>query len=102
MEKNFVSTGNKLIAEFMLKGNSEIYIPLYNEDWNWLMAVVERIEEMDVVASFQIESPEIYIWASTEDSTFEDIEVNTTTIGKLNGVYEACIKFIKWYNNENR
>ncbi len=74
----------------------------FNESWDWLMQVVEKIEEMDVVASFQIEQPTIYIWSSSESSTFKNIEVDIFTKSKIQAVYEACIKFIEWYNNENR
>lgn len=72
----------------------------FNESWSWLMPVVEKIEEMDIVASFQIEQPTIYIRASSESSTFEDIEIDIFNKSKIEAVYEACIKFIKWYNNE--
>ena len=70
----------------------------FNESWDWLMQVVEKIEEMDVVASFQIEQPTIYIWSSSESSTFKNIEVDIFTKSKIQAVYEACIKFIEWYN----
>lgn len=70
----------------------------FNTSWDWLMPVVEKIEEMDIVASFQIEQPTIYIWASSESSTFENIEIDIFTKSKIEAVYETCIKFIKWYN----
>ena len=72
----------------------------YNTKWDELMPVVEKIEEIDVVASFQIEQPTIYIWTSSKSNTFEDIEVNIFNKSKIEAVYEACIEFIEWYNNE--
>ena len=72
---------------------------LFHKDWNWIMAVVEVIEEMDVVASFEINQPSIWIWASSESSTFEDIEIDIFTKSKSQAVYKACIEFIKWYNS---
>lgn len=118
MDKDYILNGNKLIAEFIgtLKSpNKETiwfknYNPIlnkkmvfinqlkYHDSWDWLMTCVEKIEEMDVVASFQIEQPTIYIWASSESSTFEDIEVDIFNRSKIEAVYEACIKFINWYN----
>ncbi len=124
MESKNVLIGNKLIAEFIgmpetnienhfgtvesewcLNSTIPFAVPydnaMFDESWDWLMPVVEKIEEMDVVASFQIEQPTIYIWASSESSTFEDIEVDTFAKSKIEAVYESCIKFIKWYN-ENK
>ena len=66
------------------------------------MPVVEKIEEMDVVASFQIEQPTIYIWKSSENSTFKDIEIDIFKSSKLEAVYKAVIEFIKWYNKQNK
>ena len=70
----------------------------YNFKWDWLMPVVEKIEEVDVVASFQIEQPTIYIWASSENSTFEDIKIEIFNKTKIEAVYQAVVEFIKWYN----
>jgi len=72
----------------------------YHEKWDWLMPVVEKIENIDVVASVQIEQPTIYIWKSSIDSTFEDIEIDIFKFSKLEAVYKAVIEFIKWYNKK--
>lgn len=70
----------------------------FHKSWDWLMPVVEKIEDYDIIASFQIEHPTIFIWSSSENSTFEDIEVNTFGKTKIEAVYTAVIEFIKWYN----
>jgi len=73
----------------------------FDTDWNLIMDVVEMIEEIDVVASFQIENPTIYIWKSSEDSNFEDIEIDIFTKTKKEAVVEAINQFISWYNKNN-
>ena len=119
----FILEGNKLIAEFMYPDNqySTYYIEehtfieciygnydyhdtftidemKYHSSWDWLMPIVEKIEEVNVVASFQIEQPTIYIWASSENSTFEDIEIEIFNKTKIEAVHQAVVEFIKWYN----
>jgi len=96
---------NKLIAIFMdnyQKLSNDPEFGRFHLQWDWLMPVVEKIEEMDVVASFQIEQPTIYIWKSSENSTFKDIEIDIFKSSKLEAVYKAVIEFIKWYNKQNK
>jgi hypothetical protein len=88
---------NELIAEFMELKYKPGSILWYNSSWNWLMPVVERIEEEECVASFEISNCGIYIWGSSESDDFEDIEFQI--IGnKIDCVYKAVVKFIIWYN----
>jgi len=117
-----IEESNKLIAEFMglkvegrlvianesIKSNNErflhhcsISMAKYHISWDWIMPVVDKIEDMDVVASVQIEQPTIYIWKSSEESTFEDICIDIYDRTKLEAVYKAVIEFIQWYN-ENK
>jgi hypothetical protein len=92
---------NKLIAEFMgwtlddkdlnsyrkLNNNVFKYSLLsnfkYDTDWNWLIAVVEKIANMK--GFYAIEND------------LKDTIINA----KIDAVYNACVEFIKWYN-ENR
>jgi hypothetical protein len=65
-----------------------------NGDWNGLMEVVEKIEKLgnDVVITtnyIQIAFDEGEQFITTE-------EVNV----KIQAVYSAVLKFIKWYNNQ--
>lgn len=88
---------NLLIAEYMgikvrtLEGGGTSYNP--DLSWDLLMAVVERIEDEDIVASFCIEQPTIYVWASSE-SDAEDITIDIHAKTKLQAVYEAVVEFI--------
>ena len=107
---------NTLIAEFMggiVVNESEIYfdvalfrytlytknIPfdelLYNTDWNWLMEVVEKIENIDDCGiDIFFGSVEIYKDGRTI------IKVSTKHKTKIEAVYNACLEFIKWYNEQ--
>ena len=102
-----METENRLIAEFMgfeLQNNpnerwfnqwftketlnkpynSRIEILHFDTDWNWLMEVVNRIkqvgeEELKFSVEFQLAI----------------LTTNKETI------YNECLEFIKWYNNQN-
>jgi len=120
---------NKLIAEFMgltIITDSISYFDTnykalknYHSDWNWLMEVVEKIEniivkgkqwtvledESDVDWNFEvnIESKQCVINRCTYDGDEEDFLKlydcrNYETITKIEAVYNAVVAFIKWYN----
>lgn len=105
---------NKLIAEFM--GNIPIFENeyqmvthnnmcygvdelKYHTDWNWLMEVVERIENFGF--EFFIVESRCKIAHNTDHSieTIIDFEIIGT---KLQATYKAVVEFIKWYNNESK
>lgn len=97
---------NKLIAEFMgfaespttnkywTKRSSEGFgigelVDLkFHTDWNWLMQVVEKIESLDIYYNK-------YIDYNSSMFTSGKIELSTN----IDNVYNACVEFIKWYNN---
>lgn len=102
---------NKLIAEFMgwtlddkdlnsyrkLNNNVFKYSLLsnfkYHTDWNWLMEVVEKIE--DLGHDFDINKRENHKNVFIRGSQYAKITSNKT---KIEAVHEAIIEFIKWYN----
>ena len=108
---------NKLIAEFLglekfkdllatiHNGKINISIDIYEQskfdtDWNWLMEVVEKIRVTEKCNDFNINySCDVKIECEDYDKVFEVYTSNT--INTLQAVYEACIEFIKWYN-ENK
>ena len=117
--KNIIEN-NKLIAEFLVnnEGNlvkirdgvystiDENEVPdddltindlKYHEDWNWLMEVVEKIESLgnDIL----ITSNYIQI---TYDKGEKFITIELEGNIKIFAVYNACIEFIKWYNEQNK
>ena len=69
----------------------------YNTDWNRLMQVVEKIENLGY--SVNISSSMIYINGD------KGRVVNPINIGfeitKIQATYNVCVEFIKWYN-ENK
>ena len=101
---------NKLIAEFLEfnlttdgiqtlyydKQNSLKALPKFHNDWNWLMQVVEKIEKLGF--NSKIESLE-HTRVSIGDGKLNTlIQVDKET--KIDAVYNACVTFIEWYNEQ--
>lgn len=100
---------NKLIAVFMgmkpLNNDSSILVfstdrgndivsidnLQYQDDWNLLMEVVEKIESLGIVV--EIRENVCYIETSQGNYTSELEET------KIQATYKAVVEFIKWYNN---
>ena len=102
-----METSNKIIAEFMgyiKHTQTKAYLTTdgyfherdlkFHKDWNWLMEVVEKIESLGY--SVNISSSMVYI--NGDNSRI----VSSFNIGfkitKIEAVYNACVEFIKWYN----
>ena len=127
---------NKLISEFMgftldtppnIGGavwydNEEVYLHISSEfkhsncfkelqfhtSWDWLMPVVEKIEDFFIIDNknleFQLVSyeDEIKIVAKHPDKKWEVIiEVDADGSGKRENTYKAVVEFIKYYNQLN-
>jgi len=105
---------NKLIAEFMgFKINTTTSIDvLYNEktcevldlnklkyhfDWNWLIEVVEKIEKNYIV---DICGKAVSIHENNGEMIVDLCGKNYSN--KTEAVYNACVKFIKWHNQQNQ
>jgi hypothetical protein len=69
----------------------------YDTDWNWLMEVVEKIESLGY--DLFIETFEVRIEKYRETLFRQHTKVSNQT--KIKAVYNACVEFIKWYN-ENK
>ena len=94
---------NKIIAKFMgyeltTDGIQTLYydkdrnlkaLPKYDKDWNWLMEVVEKIEDL----GFEIEINGLSCRILTPNK-----QIETSGKTKIKGVYNGCVEFIKWYN----
>jgi hypothetical protein len=96
---------NRLIAEFMNYNleivNNEVYFTHddmleslsdeelhYDTDWNWLMEVVEKISD---ILHYSLNATLDFLSEKQEsDGLYTKEEV-----------YNACVEFIKWYN-ENK
>jgi hypothetical protein len=114
---------NKLIAEFLNKKYKDDYIVVgdwhkctvnpsgdvwgkckYHSDWNSLMEVVEKIESLTDINSngcfMLLESIGFNAKFIFDDGTriLKDSKGET----KFGAVYNACVEFIKWYNEQNK
>ena len=73
---------------------------LFNSDWNWLMKVVEKIENIDktevqIFGDFRGYYL-CYIRQYSDNKSPKDIRIETKS--KIETVYNACLAFIEWYN----
>lgn len=74
----------------------------FDTDWNWLMAVVDKIEsllfENDNSVNVTIGSS---CYCVIQDSLGNLLEITKEENSKIASVYKACVEFIQWYNKEN-
>ena len=75
---------------------------LFDTDWNWLMVVVEKIENMEdenrcSKYNFEMVQTFVEIIDNNNSDTIVEIDKNT----KIQATYKAVVEFIKWYNNQN-
>ena len=79
----------------------------FDTDWNWLMKVIERIEQTNIQGktivsiNTSIKSKEFYC---TIDGKQYDRGFYTTIFGdnKLKVVWDACNEFIEYYNKQRK
>ena len=121
MSEQEILEGNRLIADFMqvdYSGKEQFmwrpgaYIPFtekclrYHLSWDWLMQVVEKIENLHEITNgfgflFQIDN-----WSVNIKNLFTGefvVHNNPKTCrlhSKFESVYKSTVEFIKWYNNQ--
>ena len=76
----------------------------FHSDWNWLMRVVEKIENLQdenncAIYNVQIEQSFTEI---IDNHTSETIIYNIDADSKIEAVYNTVIEFIKLYNEQNK
>ena len=100
---------NKIIVEFMKwdilndmtysKATKGKWVELdklkFHSNWNWLMEVVEKIESIGF--TFETKKNWARITRKGENIILRWEEDKT----KIEAVYNACIEFIKWYNENS-
>ena len=91
LAKNHVHVTGKN-TDIVISGFSEC--AKYNSDWNWLMEVVEKIES--------IKGTQIFINGISCEVMFKGKVISKHFNTKIEAVYNACIEFIKWYNQQNQ
>jgi hypothetical protein len=80
-----------LVSEFMGEEYpSEI-------DFNWLMPVVEKIESLGFQFHIGNEGAAIKKWWFRSNVP----DLGSVQETKIAATWEICIRFIKWYNNQN-
>lgn len=115
MTEQQIIEGNKLIAEFMGLWESEkgyLYNPQfergfkvdelqYDLSWDWLMPVVEKIEELNYDVNILGGAWCIIKDVDPDRSEGEEI-IDTSGLSKHQATYKACIEFIKWHNENTK
>ena len=109
-----MNVDNKLIAEFLgysqphpdypdttywyKKEQPPLTILSFDTDWNWLMQVVEKIEGLD--GHIHICGNDIFVHFPKRIKQCIRIDVESLKLSKIESVYNACVEFIKWYNEQ--
>lgn len=107
---------NKLIAEFM--GWKERFFGMFyspnktwskenelafDSSWDWLMPVVEKIESLRFKVNIfgyneDTQAHYVIVYSSKEGTI--SIQ-NQSKLPKIEAVYNACVEFINYYNQNN-
>lgn len=102
---------NKLIADFdeypgngeglYYDENCELVLPRklkYDESWDWLMSVYDKLSELDIGWKITSKGVEIYTHIGEPLGEFQGKwEINCPK-NVLLDAYRAIVDFIKWYN----
>lgn len=73
---------------------------LFYDDLNWLMSVVDFIEDLrntDGWVLFDVSIRQGVVYVIDKITTEEIIEVVADT--KIDAIYQACVEFVKWYKD---
>ena len=87
----------------------------FHTDWNWLMEVVEKIESLPsrTLQGTCYSGNEVKIYKAintnthyceinlVKESGYRIVSIQFNKESKIKSVYDACLEFIKWYN-ENK
>ena len=82
---------NKIIAQFLEISHQKIAMN-FHSNWNILMDVVEKIESLGFF--FEIKSNWVRITKKREIIVIRWEQDKN----KIEATYNACVEFIKWYN----
>ena len=69
---------------------------IFHSDWNWLMEVVEKIESIN----FKLPSQEYGQYKAMKIKDALTMQYKDLT--KIEATCNACVEFIKWYNEQNK
>ena len=93
---NRVGIINKIEKNYLCRKHTDLN---YYSSWNWLMPVVEKIDDMkDVrVNDITIGVTSTIIYARSKTNSFFK-QQNHSGETRIERTYNAVIEFIKWYN----
>jgi hypothetical protein len=99
-----MKTNNELIAAFMgedtdidlrdpsMHTRNFDGVPCYDQYWDWLMPVVEKIETLEHTVLIGREYCEI------KHQNYRIKHGSSCSSSKIESVHQAVVEFIKWYN----
>jgi len=98
MKDKEIEEGNKVIAEFWFNESelNEGQQYTFHENWNALMPVVEKIEEMNNTVRIQDVVCDISIIGGNSISYWRKESP------KILNTWKAVVEFIKWHNENNK
>lgn len=123
MTEHEILEGNKLIAEFdgaiFTNDDTEVYPQgylyfndigaleaknlMYNDSWDWLMPILDKIEKMGCIVEISFSLVvfcRICAIGKKEDRATNFIADNNGGLEPIVPVYKAVVEFIKWHNNQ--
>ncbi len=97
---------NSNYTEWADTNEGKIRVPVsalcYHESWDWLMPVVEKIENIeDNRFLFQISTRQGFYAEVRERFSYETKIEDAWGKTRIEAVYNTCVEFIKWYNEDN-
>lgn len=73
----------------------------FHSDWNWLMQVVKKINVIDDYRfTVKILSMDVEIYDNVNNKNVIDYFSPYSCDELERAVYEACVQFVKWYNQQ--
>ena len=100
---NFLDHDEDLLHLYESDGPVELYYE-FHSNWNWLMGVVEMIENLrgeDKSYLFSFDIGRDYCVIKHNDFMQEMIAVSSVHEDKIMSIYKAIIRFIEWYNKQD-
>ena len=93
---------NSVYSSILLKSHTENLF--FHDSWTWLMPVVEKIEQLKNGYGFTFSVKISGNYCTIESYNYSLIVriVECNNITKFKSVYNACVEFIKWYNEQNK
>lgn len=74
---------------------------LFHSDWDWLMQVVKKINVIDDYRfTVKILSMDVEIYDNVNNKNVIDYFSPYSCDELERAVYEACVQFVKWYNEQ--